>query len=68
MNDDIDLSILEGLKKNNQIVDYHVEGNNLYISPVIPVERIDINLIIGGDHMSDKGYELGDLKDIPERK
>jgi len=33
----------------------------------ITVPTIDKELEYAADHMSDKGYQVGDLKDIPER-
>lgn len=34
----------------------------------VTVPTHDIELETAANHMSDKGYQVGDLKDIPERK
>ena len=43
------IEFLESLKQDKRIVDYRVDGNNVYVSPVVPIERIELNLVVSSD-------------------
>ena len=40
---------LEQLKQDKKIVDYRIDGNNVYVSPVVPIEHINIKFEVSSD-------------------
>ena len=69
---------LPELSKNQKILDrldqlYHdlpLEYCGYVLTAINDIEKIIYSnnpIEIAADHMSDKGYQVGDLKDIPER-
>ena len=56
------IEFLESLKQNKTIIDYRVEGNNVYVYPVVPIERIELNLVVSsdGDAMVSTGVDSRD--------
>lgn len=56
------IEFLESLKQNKTIIDYRVDGNDVYIYPVVPIERIQLNLVVSsdGDAMVSTGVDSSD--------
>jgi hypothetical protein len=40
---------LKQMKQNKEIVDYHIDGNDVYVSPVVPINYINIKFEISSD-------------------
>ena len=43
------IEFLESLKQNKTIIDYRIDGNDVYVYPVVPIERIELNLVVSSD-------------------
>ena len=40
---------LERLKQHKKIVDYRIDGNNVYVSPVVPIDHIEVKFKVSSD-------------------
>lgn len=43
------IEFLESLKQDKKIISYRIDGNDLYISPVVPVEKIQLTFVVSSD-------------------